>query len=210
MTNETVINPRSPEQLLRDFEEFWAKNWWVLALRGAFGIIFGIVAFLVPGATVLTLLILFAAYMLADGVFAIIAGVRAARRHERSWPMFLEGVANLVAGGIAVALPGITVFVLIYLFGFWAIVSGGFLIAAGLQRIDGHRPWLLAVNGALSVLWGALIIFWLITQPAVSVLAVVYWIGIYAFAFGILLLIAAFRLRRRYETLTHQSVPHTA
>lgn len=210
MTSDFADTPRSPEQLLREIEDFWARNWWALALRGAFGILFGLVAFLVPGVTVLTLLILFAAYMLADGVFAMIAGVRAARRHERSWPMFLEGIANLVAGGIAVALPGITVFVLVYLFGFWAIVSGGFLIAAGLQRRDGHRPWLLAVNGALSVLWGALIIFWLITQPAVSVLAVVWWIGIYAFAFGILLLIAAFRLRRRHDILTHQSVPHTA
>lgn len=210
MTNEFADKAQSPDQFLREIEDFWARNWWALALRGAFGIIFGLVAFLMPGVTVLTLLILFAAYMLVDGVFAMIAGVRAVRRHERSWPMFLEGVANLVAGGLAVALPGITVFVLVYLFGFWAIVSGGFMIAAGMQRHDGRRLWLLIINGAISVLWGALIIFWLVTQPAVSVLAVVYWIGIYALFFGVLLLIAAFQLRRRHETLTHRSVPHTA
>jgi uncharacterized membrane protein HdeD (DUF308 family) len=209
MTNPAV-DDLNPDKFLHDIEEFWARNWWVLALRGACGVLFGLVAFVMPGVTALTLLILFAAYMLADGVFAMIAGMRAARRHERSWPMFLEGLANLVAGGIAVALPNITVFVLVYLFGFWAIVSGGFLIAAGLQRRDGHRPWLLAVNGALSVLWGALIIYWLITQPAIGVVAVVWWIGVYAVAFGIVLLITAFGLRQRREALAHGHAHHAA
>ena len=64
MTNPTVDN-LSPDKFLHDIEEFWARNWWVLALRGAFGILFGLVAFVMPGVTVLTLLILFAAYMLA-------------------------------------------------------------------------------------------------------------------------------------------------
>jgi uncharacterized membrane protein HdeD (DUF308 family) len=184
----------------QDIQDFWAKHWWALALRGAFGVLFGIVAFLLPAVTVLTLIILFAAYMLADGVLAIIAGVQAMRRHEKSWPMFLEGIADLVAGGIAFFLPGITVFVLVYLFGFWAIVSGVFLIATGLHQRAGRREWLLVLSGVLSVVWGALIIFWLITQPAVGVLAVVWWIGLYALAFGIVLLVAAFGLRRRRET----------
>jgi uncharacterized membrane protein HdeD (DUF308 family) len=55
-----------------------------------------------------------------------------------------------------------------------------------------------------------LIIFWLITQPVIGVLAVVWWIGIYALAFGIVLLIAGFSLRRRRDELAHRSVPHTA
>jgi uncharacterized membrane protein HdeD (DUF308 family) len=210
MSNELADDPRNADRLLHDIQDLWAKNWWALALRGIFGILFGLAAFLVPTATVLTLIILFAAYMLADGVFAMIAGVRAARRHERSWPMFLEGIADLVAGAIAVAMPGLTVFILVYLFGFWAIISGVFLIAAGLQRRAGGRAWLLAVNGGLSALWGVLIIFWLITQPVIGVLAVVWWIGIYALAFGIVLLIAGFSLRRRRDELAHRSVPHTA
>jgi uncharacterized membrane protein HdeD (DUF308 family) len=85
-----------------------------------------------------------------------------------------------------------------------------FLVAAGLQRRAGGRAWLLAVNGGLSALWGVLIIFWLITQPVIGVLAVVWWIGIYALAFGIVLLIAGFSLRRRRDELAHRSVPHTA
>jgi len=57
-----------------------AQNWWAIALRGAFAILFGLVALLLPEVTMLALVLLFAAYMLLDGIFAIIAGVRAARR----------------------------------------------------------------------------------------------------------------------------------
>ena len=60
-----------------------AQNWWAIALRGVFAILFGIIALLMPGAALLAFVLLFAAYMLVDGVLAIIAGVRAAQRHER-------------------------------------------------------------------------------------------------------------------------------
>src|ERR1700738_2470263 len=54
-----------------------ARNWWVIALRGALAILFGIIALFLPEATMLALVLLFAAYMLVDGVLAIVAGVRA-------------------------------------------------------------------------------------------------------------------------------------
>ena len=60
-----------------------AQNWWAIALRGLFAILFGIIALLMPGAALLAFVLLFAAYMLVDGVLAIIAGVTAAQRHER-------------------------------------------------------------------------------------------------------------------------------
>jgi MYXO-CTERM domain-containing protein len=41
------------------------------------------------------------------------------------------------------------------------------------------------------------------------VLAVVWWIGIYALAFGAVLLVAAFGLRRRHAEAMRHSVPHT-
>jgi uncharacterized membrane protein HdeD (DUF308 family) len=198
---------RDPDALMRDLEDFWAKNWWALALRGVFGILFGILAFLIPGITLLTLVILFAAYMLADGVLAMIAGFRAARRHERSWPMFLEGIADLIAGGIAATLPGVAAFALVYLFGFWAIVSGVLLTAAGLRRRDGRREALLVLNGVVSGIWGVLVIAWLIFQPAISMLAVVWWVGLYSLTFGVIMLVAAFKLRRRREDIGH-AVPH--
>ena len=51
-----------------------AQNWWAVALRGVFAIIFALIAFFSPGATILSLVWFFAAYMLVDGVFGIVAG----------------------------------------------------------------------------------------------------------------------------------------
>jgi uncharacterized membrane protein HdeD (DUF308 family) len=71
-----------------------AEEWWTLALRGVLAIIVGLIALFFPGVTLAAFVLLFGAYMLVDGIFALIAGFRAARRHERSWPLFLEGVAT--------------------------------------------------------------------------------------------------------------------
>ena len=78
-----------------------AQNWWAIALRGVFAIIFGIIALLMPGAALLAFVLLFAAYMLVDGIFAIVAGVRAAQRHERWGWLVFEGILDLIAGGLS-------------------------------------------------------------------------------------------------------------
>ena len=64
------------------------QNWWLFALRGALGIIFGCVALIFPGPTILSLVIFFSAYMLVDGVSGIISAVRAIRRKEDRWGLF--------------------------------------------------------------------------------------------------------------------------
>ena len=52
-----------------------ARNWWALALRGLFAVLFGITAFALPGITLGALVLLYGAYALVDGVFAITAAV---------------------------------------------------------------------------------------------------------------------------------------
>jgi uncharacterized membrane protein HdeD (DUF308 family) len=116
-----------------DTVESFAQPWWALALRGVLGIMVGLIALFFPGVTLTALVLLLAAYLLVDGVFAIAAGVQAARQHERSWPLFLEGVADIVAGLIAFFWPAITLLALVYLTGFWAIVSGVLLIASAFR-----------------------------------------------------------------------------
>src|SRR6266851_1102317 len=71
-----------------------ARNWWALALRGCFAILFGLAAFVLPGVTLAVLVMLFGAYTLIEGVLAVVAGVRAAERHERWWSMVLEGTSR--------------------------------------------------------------------------------------------------------------------
>ena len=169
-----------------------ARNWWAVALRGAVAVIFGILAAALPGIAIIWLVVLFAAYMLIDGVFAIVAGVRAAQHHERWWPFALEGAADIAAGLIAVIWPTITAIVLVYLVAIWAIVTGILMVSAGFSPRRPHGAWLLVVSGLISVLLGIVFIGW----PGVGVVAIGWWIGIYALAFGVVLLAFAFRLRR--------------
>jgi uncharacterized membrane protein HdeD (DUF308 family) len=183
-----------------------SRNWWVVGLRGAFAILFGVLALAWPGVTILTLVILFAAYMLADGVLAIVAGVRAVRRHERWWPFLLEGLANLAAGVIAILWPGITLLAMVYLLGIWAIVSG---VLMAFPDFSGRRPvgsWLLVVGGVLSVILGVIVI----SQPIAGVLVLITWVAAYALAFGVILLILAFRLRQTGHAAPASNFAHRA
>src|SRR5437763_9231223 len=107
-----------------------AQNWWAVALRGVFAVLFGLIALFMPGVTIASLVLLFAAYMLVDGIFAIVSAVRAAAHHERRGLLVLDGVCDIAAGAIALAWPGITVLTFVFLSAAWAILSGGLMLGA--------------------------------------------------------------------------------
>jgi uncharacterized membrane protein HdeD (DUF308 family) len=166
-----------------------AKNWWAIAMRGVLGILFGLVALFLPGATMLSLVLLFAAYIFVDGVFAIVAAVRAAQQHERFGPLLLEGIVNVITAAIAVVWPGITVVAFVLLVAAWAIISGALMLSAAF-RIDDGRGWLI-VGGIASLIYGVL----LILAPLIGALVLTWWLGAYALVFGVSLLVLGFKLR---------------
>lgn len=134
-----------------DVNDVLAHNWWAVAIRGVLGIAVGVIAFIMPAATMLAMILLFAAYMLVDGAFAIVAAVRAARQRDR-WGLFvLEGVADIAAGVIAVLWPGITLVAFVFLVAAWAIVSGSLALMAAFRLNIEHGRWWLVLGGAASV-----------------------------------------------------------
>jgi uncharacterized membrane protein HdeD (DUF308 family) len=176
-----------------DVNDVLAHNWWAVAIRGLLGIAVGAIAFVMPAATMLALIFLFAAYMLVDGVFAIVAAVRAARQRDR-WGLFvLEGVADIAAGVIAVLWPGITLVAFVFLVAAWAIVSGSLALMAAFRLNIEHGRWWLVLGGAASVIYGIL----LIVAPLIGALVLTWWFGAYALVFGIALLVWSVRLKAR-------------
>lgn len=172
-----------------------ARNWWAVALRGVFAILFGLLALFSPIATIGALVLLFAAYMLVDGVFAMVAGVRAATRHERWGLLILEGIADLLAAAVALLLPGLTAVVFVVLLGVWSVFSGVLMAVAGFRLHGTHGRWWLVLAGVLSAVWGVL----LYLSPVAGAVVLTWWLGGYALAFGALLLVLAFRLRGRRD-----------
>jgi uncharacterized membrane protein HdeD (DUF308 family) len=168
-----------------------ARNWWVVFLRGLAGIIFGLITFFEPGISLAALVLLFGAYALVDGVLSIATAVRR-RGADRWWLLLVEGIAGVLAGLVTFFWPAITAIVLLYLIAAWALVTGVLEIAAAIRlrkAITGE--WLLALSGVASVILGVL----LMIAPGPGALAVVIWIGAYAFVFGALLIGLSFRLR---------------
>ena len=132
-----------------------ARNWWALVLRGLFAVLFGIMALAWPGITLGALVLLYGAYALADGVFAI-AAVMAGRTGGRPWwSLLVEGLVGIAVGIMTFAWPGITALVLLYLIAAWAVVTGIFEIVAAIRlREEIRGEWLLALSGILSILFG--------------------------------------------------------
>jgi uncharacterized membrane protein HdeD (DUF308 family) len=171
-----------------------ARNWWLVALRGVLAILFGVGAFVAPGAFVLSLVLFFSAYMVVDGAFAIAAAIRAAQRHERYGFLLLEGLVDIAVGVAAFLVPAAAVWAFVYLVAFWALLSGSLMIAAAFRLHRHYGRWWFLLGGIVSVLLGIL----LLINPGISALVLTWWLGAYAFAFGVALLILGISLRGRH------------
>jgi uncharacterized membrane protein HdeD (DUF308 family) len=175
--------------------EVLAESWWAVGLRGLFGIVFGLICLLVPAAAILSLVLLFSAYMFVDGAFAIVAGVKAARNGERWGLLLLEGVVDIAAGAVALFWPAITAVAFVLLIALWALISGALMLTAAFSLNMDHGRWWLALGGLASVIFGVV----LVIAPVVGAVVLTWWLGAYALIFGVLLLVLAFQLHGRRE-----------
>lgn len=170
-----------------------AKNWWLLLLRGIASVVFGVLAFAWPGLTIISLVIVYGAYALVDGLFSLYAAIRGGEGAAPRWWLAVVGVAGVLAGIISFAAPGIVALWLLLLIGAWAIVSGIFEIVGAVRlRKEIDNEWMLILHGAITVLFGVL----LMAMPVAGALALVWVIGAYAIVGGIILGVLAFRLRK--------------
>src|SRR3954463_6586881 len=169
-----------------------ARHWWVLALRGLAGVIFGVLTFLWPGMTLFVLVVLFGAYALVNGIFSFMLAAKAPKGYPNFGSLILAGIFGVLAGLITFFWPGITAFSLLIVIAAWAIVNGIMEIYYAIKlRKEIKGEWLLALAGILSVIFGIL----LFLNPLAGALVLVLWIGGFAIAFGILLIILAFKMK---------------
>lgn len=169
-----------------------ARNWWAVLIRGIAAIVFGILAFAWPGATGAALVLLFGAFALVDGIFAIVAAIRAAEAHARWVPLVIEGVIGLIIAAITFFNPGITAYALYIMIAAWALLTGVFEIVAAIRlRKEMSNEWLLILSGIASIVFGVL----MIVYPLAGIVTVIWLIGAYAIVFGVIMLGLAMRLR---------------
>jgi len=168
-----------------------SHNWWAFLIRGLLGVLFGILALLRPGVTMLSLALVFGAYVFADGIFAIISAVRAANARERWGLLVLEGIVSLVAGAASIAWPGLTVLFFVTLMAVWALMKGALLLGAAFNVDAAHGRWWMVLGAIVSLLLGVA----LVRAPLTGALVFTWWIGAFALIFGVAMLLLAFRLK---------------
>lgn len=192
-TSENDRFRRSSAAVPDSLGEALARNWWLIALRGVLGVIFGVIALVMPIATILALVLLFSAYMVVDGAIAIYAAIRAARKQEGWGFLLFQGIASLAAAAIAFMWPGLTVVVFVLLIAAWSIVSGCLMLAAAMRTEQAR--WWLVLGGAAALLYG----FLMIVAPLSGAVVLTWWLGAFALVFGAALIILSLKLRSRYS-----------
>ena len=164
--------------------------WWLLILRGVIALLFGIMALISVEFTLLFLVYLFGAYVLLDGIMAIIVSLQE-RRSSSAWlVVFLIGIVGIVVGVLSFIHPGNVALLIFYLIAAWLIIAGFFNVISAVLRASGTE-WLSIIGGILSVIVG--IIFFL--HPTSSILSIVWLLGVFALVYGIIQIIKAFQVK---------------
>lgn len=173
-------------------EKKLAKHWWAIMLRGIVAVLFALLAIFATGFTLDLLLIFLGAYLLLDGLFAIIGSVNAMAHHKKWWLLLLEGLITLAAGIFIFLWPGLTLIILVYIIAIWAIISGIFEFIASISSSWANEGKIfIGVVGVLSVILGILIF----SYPTLSLAAMIWLIGIYAFIIGLSLFFFGLKLK---------------
>ena len=169
-----------------------APRWWAVALRGVAGLVFAAITFSAPGITLLILALWVAAFLGVDGVLAIIAGSRALAEHKHGASLLAEGVLGVAAAVLILAWPGAGIAGFVVLVAAWALLSGVALLWAALVLPLPAGRGLMAVIAVLSLVLAG----FLVAHPLAGAVALAWWLGVYALASGVLLLVLAAGLCR--------------
>jgi uncharacterized membrane protein HdeD (DUF308 family) len=179
------------------FLERAAKRWWTLVVRGLLSIAFGILAIRLPGAAVMTLVILFGVYAIAQGLASLSLFLSPAA--EGSWVVGVSGIVSIAAGIIALVWPGITAVALFYVIAFWAIAVGAIELYAAVRYSDQiEGEWAYVLSGLLWIAFGVIVVGW----PAIGAVAVLALIATTAILRGVMEIIIGVRLRKASRVLT--------
>jgi len=178
------------------------RSAWILGLRGILAILFGLLALLLPLATLLGLVALFAAFAMVTGVVCVYGAVKNRPGDKQWWLLLLLGLVAIGSAIITIIYPGLTALALIAVIATFAFVIGAIDIATGIRlRKQIDNEWMLILSGMAGVIFGALALVF----PIAGALAVVWVISLYATLTGVLLLAAAFNIRKRMKHRTQEA-----
>ena len=168
------------------------RYWWVVLIRGLAAIAFGALAFLSPGITLASLIVLFGLFALVDGILLLVAAFQGRRADEDWWLGALRGVLGILIAGLTFRNPALTALVLVFYIASWALAGGVLEIAIAIRlRDEIEGEWLLGLAGLASIAFAGLLLW----SPGAGAIAMLWWIAAWAAVTGALLVVESFLLR---------------
>ena len=169
-----------------------SRYWWMILLRGVAWLLFGILVYAQPAISLVTLTLLFGAFVLWDGIGNVVSAIGGRRENENWGVLLLTGLAGIAIGALTFYDPSITALGLLFYIAVWVTGTGLLQVVAGIRlrkEIEGEF-WLI-LSGLISIALGV----FLVARPGAGALSVLWVIATYAVLFGIILVVLAFRVR---------------
>ena len=176
----------------RHFENLTSKvsravqHWWLLMIAGLLCVVLGIVVFVFPLESYVTLAILTGVVMLVVGAAQLIIASISGNYLAMRGYMIVGGVIDLILGIFLCVYPGVTMVVLPIMMGIWMMYHSFMMIAFG-GDLDTFR-----IDGGGTVIFGGVIllllsILILVNPFAAGIAAVIVVAGVGLILFGLLL-----------------------
>ena len=178
--------------MLGKMERLVDNLWGWFVAQGVVTLLFGLVALFWPGVTLVTLVMLVAAYIFAIGVMLFVRGIIKSKKSQSWWFGALMGVVSAGLGVYLLINPNVAIGTFLTVVGLLLLVRGVFdlfLAAYIIKAKDGRALWIL--SGVVGIV--AAIVLW--RYPVEAGTAFVWVLGLYALIAGIVSLIYAYRAR---------------
>lgn len=174
-----------------------SENWKTVVLQGAVALVLGVVILAVPELTARVVAILLGALLIVYGTLSLVSGISAGRKAEPTAWLYIRGVVAIAGGIIILAWPGIKELTLLYILAVFAIAAGVFVIVTGLmQKWDKAYKLISSIGGLLSIAFGVI----LIGSTSSFADSIIKYVGVYAIAFGLLMVLLGMGARAISET----------
>jgi len=161
-------------------------SWGMLLFRGILAILFGVIAMMNTKGTAMILLYWFVVFAIADGIFTVIMSF-VYRDDKASLGLSLSaGIFSIIFGLLALLWPEMTAALVLFYIAAKALIGGLFEIMLAIKTSGG---WWMVLGGFISAAFGLLMFI----KPVFLGLTLLWFVGAWAIAMGIFLIVEAFR-----------------
>jgi uncharacterized membrane protein HdeD (DUF308 family) len=169
-----------------------SNQWAWVVYRGVVAVLFGLVAFARPAPTSLALVLIFGVYAFCGGFAAIVTALRRTRDGASRDILLLDGVVGIGVALLSFLWPARPSITSVWTVGGWAIATGAIELANALRlRPALAHEWSLGIAGLAAIAFGLVMLF----RPFAGGVAVMWSLGAYALAFGVVTIMLGVRLR---------------